>query len=1085
MFKKLLAGLTAVALSLGMVALTAAPASAHHSDISATFACTGPSAGTITWTVHNWNGGKVGRVESSTNNIVPVGTEFASDETKTFTQSVTAAGTYPLAVTMTWKTDNGGWANQTTNNGSIKLTAADFVGCDPNETAKVDICHANNGNGWVAQSVSVNSIIKTNGHAEHQNGRDIIPPFSYAGGSFPGLNWDAYGQWVKGNGCSNEVTAAKPAFVQAVCTAAGQVGGAGYTIVAVTGVRFERSANGSTGWTEVLPGFVPTTDGTSVWIRAVARDGYALTGNANQNKWQLSFTDVDPTKCVTPVDATATYSVCTAPGQSNAASYRIPYTTGVQYQRLNGATWVNVGNPGSNVDVPVTTFPTTVQLRAVAKPGFTLVGGTSAWTFAFGSPGNCLTDVVPATPAFTDSVCNPTTTGATQGGYLIPTTANVSYSVSLNGAAPVPATTGSFVTTHPGDVVILSATPASGYQLKGYTGPWNMTFANPGDCLDDATPITPTAVQSQCTVPGQSSPASYTITPAAGVRYESGPTGTGPWTPIASSSTNATPGTSVWVRAVAEAGYRLAAGYDGPWKLTFTNPGDCITKVTPAAPDFTSAVCLPQRPGAYGQASYTIPSTTGARYEVKVGNGPWTAKNAGTYSVGANADVRVRAIALTGYVLQGTTTWQKDFTAPDCLTDVTAAKPSWTQAYCTAEEQVAPATFVIPEVTGVAYQELVGLTWVDRAPGSHATTDGTILTLRAIPLAGYELTDHDLIGNAKTWFFWIPNIDASEDCIVPVAPTFVAQVCTAPGDPSTATFTIPSDTGVRYQVKNGASWQTVDAGTYDVTAFPSTVEIRALPRFGYHFLDGATTTWSSDFTSAGDCIQDVAVGAVTAKNQTCVVDLNTLGGSYVSGAITIPTTPNVSYFIDGVPAAAGDNARVPGTYTVTAVAAVGYKLTGYTPWTLEIGKAAPCGDLVVLPVVVPLASFTQATCVAPGSYTLGVDPAELASGVVWTVSGGLPATPGTHSAPSAGTVTITAVPAAGYGFGDGKPGALREWSFTFAAPTGDCLPTLSLPTLAMTGSTGIAAGGLGVVALLTLGGALLVIGRRRNSAPKH
>lgn len=1079
MLKKFLAGLTAIALSLGMVALTAAPASATYPSVSATkFECSSATSGTITWKVTDtWN--EDGIVVSSTGNIVPQDTLIAAGSTTTYTQVVSGPGTYSLNVKVFYPGRN--YVGERT--GSITLKTSDFTNCDPNETQKVEICHANNGNGWVAQSVSVNSIIKPNGHAEHQNKRDIIPPFSYDGGSFAGLNWDTYGQWVDGNGCSNTVTAAKPATSQAVCTASGQVGGAGYTIVAVTGVRFERSDNGTSGWTEVTPGFVPMADGTSVWVRAVALSGYTLSGNANQYKWRLDFTDVDASKCVTPVAPTPTYAQCTAPGQSNPASYRIPFTTGVQYQRYTGSSWVNVGTTNSNTDVPVTAFPTTVQLRAVAKNGYTIVGGTSPWTFAFTSAGPCLTDVTPATPTFTDSVCNPTTTGVTQGGYLIPTTANVSYTVSLNGAAPVSATTGSFVATNPGDVVVVTAIAATGYQLAGYTGPWTRTFANPGTCLDEVTPVTPAPTPSQCTVPGQSSPASYLVTAVTGVRYEAAPTATGPWTTV-SGSVPATAGSTVWVRAVAETGYRLAAGYDGPWKLQFTDPGDCITKVTPVAPTFSPAVCTPQRPGAYGTASYTIPSTAGVKYEVKVGNGPWTEKAANTYTVAADADVRVRAVALPGYSLQGDSTWRERFKAPDCLTDVTPSEPTWAQAYCTGDEKVAPATFVIPEVTGVKYQQLVGWTWVDRAAGPHPTTDGDFLALRAVALPGYETVGH------SEWWYWIPNIDASKDCIVPDAPTFDPQVCTEPGDPSQATFTIPAESGVRYQVKDGATWKNIADGTYDVDDFPTTVEVRAVPKFGYHFLDGATTSWSFDFTSAGDCIQDVEVGAVTKVDQTCVVEGDIDRGgkfgaavrsetvSYVKGWITIPNTPGVDYFIDGDPYGAGDWEFDPGTYTVTAVAQPGYALVGYDgPWKLTITKAPWCGQLPEFGIVDPLVTFQQTTCTVAGRYTLAVDPAEESAGVVWTVSGGKPNTIGTHVVTTPGTLNITAVPAAGYGF-TGSTG-MREWSFDFATLPDDCLPTLSLPTLAVTGGAP-AAGALGLGALLTLGGVLLVVARRRE-----
>lgn len=74
---------------------------------------------------------------------------------------------------------------------------------------KVTLCHATSSsmNPWVSQSVAADGT--ANGHAgsSHQNGRDIIPPFSYKDGhstkSFPGQNWNAEGQAIYERGCEN------------------------------------------------------------------------------------------------------------------------------------------------------------------------------------------------------------------------------------------------------------------------------------------------------------------------------------------------------------------------------------------------------------------------------------------------------------------------------------------------------------------------------------------------------------------------------------------------------------------------------------------------------------------------------------------------------------------------------------------------------------------------------------------------------------------------------------------------------------------------------------------------------------------
>lgn len=77
---------------------------------------------------------------------------------------------------------------------------------------KVDICHAtaSQSNPYVGAKASMTA--DAGGHDGH-NGPvwypgitvtwgDIIPPFDYSGGHYPGKNWDAYGQSVLANGCT-------------------------------------------------------------------------------------------------------------------------------------------------------------------------------------------------------------------------------------------------------------------------------------------------------------------------------------------------------------------------------------------------------------------------------------------------------------------------------------------------------------------------------------------------------------------------------------------------------------------------------------------------------------------------------------------------------------------------------------------------------------------------------------------------------------------------------------------------------------------------------------------------------------------
>jgi hypothetical protein len=83
---------------------------------------------------------------------------------------------------------------------------------------KVTLCHRTNSdhNPYVRITVSINSVIKDAGHDGHdgpvyaagmkaakQKWGDIIPAFSYSGGSYPGKNWGA-GAAIYGAGCEVE-----------------------------------------------------------------------------------------------------------------------------------------------------------------------------------------------------------------------------------------------------------------------------------------------------------------------------------------------------------------------------------------------------------------------------------------------------------------------------------------------------------------------------------------------------------------------------------------------------------------------------------------------------------------------------------------------------------------------------------------------------------------------------------------------------------------------------------------------------------------------------------------------------------------
>ena len=95
-------------------------------------------------------------------------------------------------------------------------------------------------------------------------------------------------------------------------------------------------------------------------------------------------------------------------------------------------------------------------------------------------------------------------------------------------------------------------------------------------------------------------------------------------------------------------------GYHQQDGSSVTLGGNCVippTSTTTAAATFTDATC------AVATGSYTIPASTSANYFVAINGGAAAAAAASTVSEPAGTAIVVTAVAKTGFVLTGTTTW--------------------------------------------------------------------------------------------------------------------------------------------------------------------------------------------------------------------------------------------------------------------------------------------------------------------------------------------------------------------------------------------------------------------------------------------
>lgn len=190
----------------------------------------------------------------------------------------------------------------------------------------------------------------------------------------------------------------------------------------------------------------------------------------------------------------------------------------------------------------------------------------------------------------------------------------------------------------------------------------------------------------------------------------------------------------------------------------------------------------------------------------------------------------------------------------------------------------------------------------------------------------------------------------------------------------------------------------------------------------------------------------------------------------------------------------------PNDYSVTATANAGAFFTIAGPALRAAGEVTtltfsgvlnprldpfdPECDLVTLGLVMPAVSFSQSTCSAGGTYTLGAAPGYDPALVTFTVNGASGIRSGTYPMTASGAVLVTAqvVVPNGFEFGWDDPPA-----FTFVVPSDDdCnspeVVTAQLPTLAFTGGSGISiVWWLFPVSLIVLGGAAIFVRRRMEA----
>jgi len=455
------------------------------------------------------------------------------------------------------------------------------------------------------------------------------------------------------SGCETEITPAAATSTNPYCTAAGVVGGGGYTIpTQQSGVQYQLWNSGTSTWSNIAAGTYSAAPGAVIKVQAIATTGYKFKQGV-ASTWTFTLTSPDASKCVVPVAPTADVSKCTAtPGSSTTATYTVPNAPAGYSYFLEGS-----ATPLTGGSVEVTTFPTTIVIVATANSGYTFPAGTiKTWTFTFSSPGDCHVDVTPAAVVSNPAVCTAPGT-ASDNGFTITATPGVIYHLSTDNT---PLAAGFHSLGSGASSVEIQATAEAHYVLTG-TIDWKFTFVAAADCLVQVPAGDPVFVDGACDAnhPGVATFGTYTVLLADHVHYVASVNGSAPTPLVVGVANQAQPGDLVVITPIADEGYVVSPAIKSE-KLThtFAVPGNCLVKADFIKPSATSQSCVVTElddslakaaaTHTLTDAFITIPSTPHVRYYINdveqttAGN---VVLKPGTYKVSAAAE--------TGYFLDG------------------------------------------------------------------------------------------------------------------------------------------------------------------------------------------------------------------------------------------------------------------------------------------------------------------------------------------------------------------------------------------------------------------------------------------------
>lgn len=692
MLKKIAAALSILLVAMGIVAVTAVSASAHHNTISASVTCTADSQYLVTWKIENSEKWVETITASSDTNLVKVNDTFGNKEIKYPTEVMAVPTGKTLTLSAKWWNEDAKQWVYNTNSGH--LTIGQFPDCTPTPGTVV-LCHSTSLDVWATETVNRDTLISSAHHTT--DAADIIPSFTYwaqvngawTQQTYAGKNLDAYGTQLLAAGCDKTKIPTTPDFAPAQCTGPGTWSDGSYTIPAQSAVTYQvrlTPQGGTPGeWETKTAGTYFVSVGTFIEVSATGLPTWVSPDGTKS--W--TYTVESPGACLEEVEPVK-------PGVTPIAKCE---TEGfLTFDTKPGVIYTLTFGDGKRSAFIVTATPAT---------GYTFPGGVASIEFAdtLGDYTKCATATP---PTFVPSECSGP--GAETGGtYTIPVSTNITYQVKIGDGDFETVEDDTYTVTAFPTSIVVKAVPNDGYSLKDYTGDWPYLFESAGDCLTESDdPVTPTFVLiTECGKYG-----SLTMPTTTGVVYTltEGDGLQGAWK----------------VTATPEKGYY----FTGAQSVDFTgNLGKFTTCVYSLTVGLADSECVLGDPVS---GYFSIPEKTGVQFSANINGAGFVDFGVGDHEVPNGAVVSIVATALPGFTIVGTAQWDYTFgDAPFCPPTLGLAVPSYSSTPITC---TAPGSFT---VGGLINAEHVVWTIV-----TDATTKATSTPL---PFGTYQVADSQTI----------------------------------------------------------------------------------------------------------------------------------------------------------------------------------------------------------------------------------------------------------------------------------------------------------------------------------------------------